>query len=147
MKQKEEASSEEKRGRGKPRNPDALTPAARAKRYREKLKATRSTMQVERRDKNSDVERVADLEDKLIKLQMKYDSEHMTVVNLQTQLAFFQQAIAKKSAPNPLAEQVTKLLERVAEQDKIISAYSSEINRLRDGRNASRKKTPAAPQE
>lgn len=134
MKQ-EGTSTEVKRRPGRPIKPDALTPADRAKRYREKQKATQGP------DKVSEVEsvKVAELTGKLVKLQMKYDLEHMEVMNLQTELANLRQSIApsdKKIGPNPLAKQLAKLREQIAEQDKIISGCNAEINRLRDEKSS-----------
>lgn len=129
-----------KRGRGRPAKPDALTPAERARRYRQKHKTARHAAKAERNDETWDTNKGSpDLQDRLLKLQMKYDLEHMTVMNLQTELATLRQA-AEKPAINPLARQVTVLKKRVAEQERTISAYSGEINKLRDALTSSRKK-------
>lgn len=82
---------------------------------------------------------MADLKDKLLKLQMKYDLEHMTVLNLQTEMATLRQTTAKKPGPNPLARQMARLKETVSEQEKIITAYSAKINKLRDDLASSQK--------
>ena len=82
---------------------------------------------------------MADLKDKLLKLQMKYDLEHMTVLNLQTEVATLRQSTAKKPGRNSLARQMARLKETVAEQEKIITAYSAKINKLRDDLASSQK--------
>ena len=128
-----DASNEAKRSRGRPAKVDALTPAERAKRYREKNKALSAANPVT--DKAP-----GEMQAQLVKLQLKYDLEHMAVMNLQTELANLRQAaVTKKPAANPLAKQVARLQATVAEQDKIISAYSAELNKLRDDLAASRK--------
>ena len=117
-----------KRGRGRPAKSDALTQAERAKRYREKRKAMRD-IDNQTRDDTAVTDKA--LLGQLLKLQMKYDLEHLAVVQLQTELATVRQAM-KKPTVNPLASQVAALKKTVAEQEKIISAYGVEINRLRD---------------
>ena len=145
MKQKDDTRTIEispddgRRGRGRPARQDALTPAERARRYREKRKAKRDAEKAGRQDGNSGKnQELPDLQDRLLKLQMKYDLEHMTVLNLQTELATLRQT-AEKPVVNPLAAQVAVLKKRVAEQERTITAYSAEINKLRDALILSRK--------
>lgn len=129
-----------RRGRGRPAKPDALTPAERARRYREKHKAMRDAAKAERHDGSCGTDKeLPGLQDRMLKLQMKYDLEHITVINLQTELATLRQS-TKRPVVNPLASQVAVLKKRVAEQERTITAYSAEINRLRDALSASRKK-------
>ena len=127
-----------KRGRGRPPKPDALTPADRAKRYREKAKAKKSSGEATAADSPTNIETtLAQLRARLVELQVRYDLEHLAVINLQTQLA------SKPSLATPdlsLTKQVTDLQKTVAEQQRIISAYSAQINNLRDALAASQKK-------
>lgn len=84
--------------------------------------------------------KAADAMDQLVRLQMRLDQEHHLNVELQTELATvrLQQNAAKKPAANPLASEVAKLRKTVAEQQKVISAYSAEINKLSDESKPSR---------
>ena len=128
-----------KRGRGRPPKPDALTPADRAKRYREKVKAKKGSGEASAGDSPTNMENtLAQLRARLVELQVRYDLEHLAVINLRTQLA------SKPSLATPNLSQMTKqftdLKKIVAEQERIISAYSAQINNLRDALAASQKK-------
>ena len=144
MKQKENvntidsSSIDGKRGRGRPAKVDALTPAERARRYREKQKAMLGVDKGTGDNNTVTKKKMVDIQGKLLKLQMKYDLEHLAVIQLQTELAGLKQAI-KKPTVNPLARQVAALKKTVAEQERTISAYSAEINHLRDALRLSQK--------
>jgi chromosome segregation ATPase len=81
---------------------------------------------------------VANLRTQLVKLQMKYDLEHLAITQLQTELATVKQRI-KKPAINPLASEVAALKKRVLEQEGTIRTYATEMNNLRDALRSSRK--------
>jgi hypothetical protein len=111
-----------KRGQpGRPPKPDALTPAERAKRYRDRKKATGPV-----EAKKSAVPGA------MVELQLKYDQERMKVMLLENQLRDAERKATAPPGPNPLAKQVKALLKQITEQDKIISTYNAEIARLRD---------------
>jgi phosphoenolpyruvate carboxylase len=106
---------------GRPPKPNALTPAERAKRYRDKKKANGQTR------KNDSTIPTA-----MVQLQLKYDQERMKVMLLENQLREMTRKAAAPPGPNPLAKQVTSLLTQLKKQDKIISTCNAEIARLRD---------------
>lgn len=110
-----------KERRGRPPKPDALTPAERAKRYRDRKKGLGPIEPSES----------ATLEEK-VQLQLKLDQERMKVMLLENQLRECKRKTAAPSGPNPLAKQVSALLTRIREQDKIISACNAEISKLRN---------------
>lgn len=107
--------------RGRPSKPDALTPAERAKRYRDRKKAAGTA-----ESKTSAIPMA------MVELQLKYDQERMKVIVLENQLREAERKAAASLGPNPLARQVKALLTQIKEQDKIISASNAEIARLRD---------------
>lgn len=107
--------------RGRPSKPDALTPAERAKRYRDRKKAAGTS-----ESKMSAIPRA------MVELQLKYDQERMKVMVLENQLREAERKAATPPGPNPLTRQVKALLTQIKEQDKIISASNGEIARLRD---------------
>jgi hypothetical protein len=111
-----------KKGRpGRPSKPDALTPAERAKRYRDKKKAT-GPIEAKK----------SAMPGAMVELQLKYDQERMKVILLENQLLEAKRKAAAPPGPNPLARQVKALLTQIREQDKMISVYNAEIARLRD---------------
>lgn len=128
----------DKRARGRPPKQEALSAAERARRYRERQKALRVATGEINRDVTEN--KAADVMSQLVRLQMRLDQEHHLNVELQTELATVrqQQNAAKKPAATPLASEVAKLRRTVAEQEKVISAYSAEINKLRDELKPSR---------
>lgn len=79
---------------------------------------------------NSD-EELKKLKERLVSLQLKYDAEHMKVLDLEARL-HTEQTRQQALVGNPLAKQVKALQKTVADQDKIISNCNAEINRLRD---------------
>jgi len=144
MKQKKDVKTIEiplidgKRARGRPAKSDALTSAERSRRYREKCKAMWDAGKEQRDGYAVTDKTVADLRGQLVKLQMKYDLEHLAVTQLQTELAMVKQRL-KKPVINPLASEVAALKKRVLEQEGIIRTYATEMNNLRDALRASRK--------
>ena len=121
---------------GRPRMRDALTPAERAKRYREKRK---KAFQAEKEQQSATNDTtVDDLHEKLCRLQMRYDLEHLTVTQMEAELAALRQVLRRPTV-NPLAKEVSALKKVVAEQERMLSAYSAEINRLRDELKSSQK--------
>jgi uncharacterized coiled-coil protein SlyX len=123
-----------KRRVGRPTKPDALTPAERAKRYREKRKSLKASAPL--REVTRDT--VAQLTARLVELQMKYDLERTKVIGLETRLLTDEATRSRPKPPDPLSRELKALRERVAEQDRIISACNAEINRMRDDLAASR---------
>ena len=135
-------SATDKRGRGRPPKSDALTPAARAKRYREKVNAKKIAVETTSGAILTITENtLAQLRTRLVELQIKYDLEHLTVIDLQTKLASAKHSL-KTPGSNLMEKQVADLRKIVAEQQRIISAFSAQINYLRDALVASQKKLP-----
>jgi uncharacterized coiled-coil protein SlyX len=128
-----DVSPSERRGRGRPPKADALTAAQRAKRYRERKKALKSSSPPDKARPTT----VAELQKRLTDLQMKYDLEHMKVTNLEVRLNTMQTELTRPKT-NPLSGQVKALQKRIAEQDRTIRNYSAEIIKLRDELSASR---------
>jgi len=113
--------SPSKERRGRPPKPDALTPAQRAKRYRDRKKVTGPIV-----SKNHSIPEA------MVHLQLKYDQERMKVMLLENQLREAERKAASSCGPHPLAKQVEALLKQRQEQDAIIRACNAEIARLRD---------------
>lgn len=114
--------SSRKAQRGRPPKSDALTAAERAKRYRDKKRATKLTTT------NND----STVPTAMIALQLKYDQERMKVMLLENQLRDLTRKAASPPNPSPLARQVTALLAQLEKQDRMISSCNAEIARLRD---------------
>lgn len=117
--------------RGRPPKPGAMTPADRAKRYRAKKKAERLS------STPSLVSGSSEVDARLLALQIKYDVEHQLNVELRNALATSQRQVPQnKSKP---VREITEMRKTISELERIVSAYSAEINRLRDEIKSSRK--------
>lgn len=117
--------------RGRPSKPGAMTPADRAKRYRAKKKAERLS------STPAFVSGSSEVDARLLALQIKYDVEHQLNVELRNALATSQrQAPQNKSQP---VREIAEMRRTISELERIVSAYSAEINRLRDEIKSSRK--------
>jgi len=153
------AMDEPKRGRGRPAKVDALTPAERAKRYREAKRAGSNKATVKRDEKNvtenaqlvtpeeymrlkrmywSLENRVTEEADRCIKLQKKFDLEHLALVEALNKLASLETPTAKAPKTNPLAAEVRKLKaelkKRDAEHADIVRAIRAEYDTLASSR-------------
>ena len=74
---------------------------------------------------------------RLLALQIKYDVEHQLNVELRNALATSQRQVPQnKSKP---VREITEMRKTISELERIVSAYSAEINRLRDEIKSSRK--------
>lgn len=123
--------TENSQPRGRPSKPDAMTPAERAKRYRAKKKAARLNGEGGYADK------IGAVEARLIALQMKYDLERQINVELKSAIAARpQQALPKQTKST---REILNMKKTMHELERIVSAYSAEINRLQDELTASRK--------
>lgn len=117
--------------RGRPSKPQAMTPAERAKRYRAKKKAEQLSRTGALGGK------VGGVDARLIALQMKYDLERQLNVELKSALATRpQQALPNQTKST---REISDMKKTIHELERIVSAYSAEINRLRDELAASRK--------
>ena len=122
--------SEISKQRGRPPKPDAMTAAEQAKRYRARKKTERLNAAVPPQDE-------ANLQAKLVELQMKYDVARHMNVELKNTLAAKQPTSMPKTAKP--TRQITEMKKTINELERIVSAYSAEINRLRDELTASHK--------
>lgn len=117
--------------RGRPPKSNAMTPAERARRYRAKKKVERLNGEEGRADT------IGQANARLIALQMKYDLERQLNVELRSALATRPQQ-ALPNQPKSTRE-ILAMKKTIHELERIVSAYSAEINRLRDELAASRK--------
>jgi hypothetical protein len=115
---------EPKRGRGRPTKPDALTPAERAKRYRDAKRGNSSSF------------RVGESCSRCIELQKKLDLEHLALVDALNKIARLEDALAKPAA-NPLASEVRKLKRELKKRDE---EYAKNITVIREEHAASKKR-------
>ena len=104
-----------------PATSTAMTAAERARRYRAKRKAAEEGAPLPG----------AAMKERLIALQMQYDREHQTVMELESQLYSLRVRAVPEQA-NPLAAQVRALRALVSKQDSMISSLNAEVARLRD---------------
>jgi hypothetical protein len=115
-----------RRRAGRPPKPDALSAAERAKRYRDKLRAknlqknTQNSVELSRE--------VARLTETLVQLQMRYDLEHLKLVQLETELASLR-GIQERPTVNPLAAKVAELKRTIAAQDADQRKLIDEFNK------------------
>jgi hypothetical protein len=123
-----------KRGRGRPPKEDALTPAERAKRYRDAKRAAKGT------PSEADIKRDAQVTKKSIEngitmeraaeLQKKYDLEHLLRLSHEAKIAELVQELAKPKR-NPLAAKVRALTKELKVQEELITALKIENDALR----------------
>jgi hypothetical protein len=120
---------QDSKGPGRPRKPNALSAAERAKRYREKVKVTSTVQAASRNDELCN--EVIRLKNLLVQLQMKYDLEHQKVIRLETDVAGLQLRLSRP-AVNPMTAKVAELKKTIAEQDKARRHLIEAFNK-RDG--------------
>lgn len=133
-----------KRGRGRPAKPDALTPAQRAKKYRDAKRAAGETESIKRNVTKNDATPVEEtqiiqslrnqlamanaerdgamkeydrLKSALIAQQMKFDLEHHKLIEAQTRIANLEAAAARPKT-NPLNAEVRRLKAELVRRDK-----------------------------
>lgn len=124
-----------KRGRGRPAKADALTPAERAKRYRDNKRnnAPDNIRDVSQEKDSTASAEIARLIERNYQLQMQLDVERSKVLDLEAKLGTAHAKVnAKGKTINPLAATVKSLQMEVAKQEKVSSLKSEEINNLRD---------------
>lgn len=106
-----------KRGRGRPAKPDALTPAERAKKYRD----------AKRMKKPEDI-KSDHLSVRLIAVQKKLDLEHLAHVEAINKIKRLEDAAAKP-AINPLAAEVAKLKRELKRRDDLHKQIVAEMRK------------------
>lgn len=145
----------EKRGRGRPAKPDALTGAERAKRFRDAHRQGIKKALVDSVTENKETVTLKEFEElkraeatrtmhlmvahaelrllteKMAELQMKFDLEHLARIEAENRLK-------NRDAKKPViplgaaAAQINPLSIQVANASKIISAQNHEMQKLRD---------------
>lgn len=142
----------ERRGRGRPSKPDALTPAVRAKRYRDAKRAKQSADI--KSDKSQKIgnstpleaahAKIEELTRRNVELQLQLDAKHAELLNMETKLKT-SQVKPRVEKKNPLAATVTSLRNQIIEKDKLVSLMSEEMNNLRDASHPTQVKTGNRP--